>query len=224
MESTETIRVAYAEDHFAMREGLKLLLDGNSFIKIGPLAADGIQMLKALEQTTELPHVCLIDINMPEMDGFSLQQEISHRWPNIKTLILSMYNEEPFIIKMISMGAKGYLHKNAETDEIVRAIHSVHKYGYYHNDLLDEKRANAIHTNKLKLPKFTEREISLLRLIHTDKSYTEIALELGTTTRSIEGYRDRLFGKLNISSRVGLAMYAVKYGWAPLDNPGKKIL
>ena len=210
------IRVAYAEDHQATRIGMQTILDSYEEISLDLLASNGREMIKLLEQADVLPDVCIIDINMPVMDGFQLQEEIRRRWPELRSLVYTMYNNEPFIVKMIAMGSNGYLLKSAEPDEIVEAIKSIHDHGFYYSNVIDRKKVIAVQNNKIRLPQFLPAEIELLRLANSDMSYAEIALKLNTTTKSIEGTRDRLFNKLNIKSRVGLAMYAVQHGYAIL--------
>lgn len=221
MEIRDVIKVAYAEDHPAIVAGVQKILADYSFILFGPLASNGREMLEMLEAQDELPDICMIDISMPVMDGFGLQKELKTRWPKMKTLIFTVYDNEPYIAKMLGLGANGYLLKNAKPTEIVDAICSIYKCGYYYNDIVDGKRIKTLYAEQCKPVIFSSQELEVLNLANTELSYAEMAARLNITLKSIEGTRYRLFQKLNINNRMGLAKYAKENGFGRIDNPEK---
>jgi DNA-binding NarL/FixJ family response regulator len=118
---------------------------------------------------------------------------------------------------MISYGANGYLSKGGSSEELKKAIYSVHTNGFYYSEQVSGSFIHSIQSGKVSLPHITAKEMELLKLCANDLSYAEIAKKLNTTTRAIEGYRDSLFKKLHLSSRVSLALFAVRFGIVPLD-------
>jgi len=164
----------------------------------------------------KLPDIVLMDITMPEMDGYMAAEWLHSNYPEIKILALSTMDSEAAIIKMIKSGAKGYVLKDAEPDELKLAFDEVMSQGYFYNDLVTRKVLRGI--DKLvseKDPvsifvKLTDREIEFLKYVCTEMTYKEIADKMFLSVRTVEGYRDALCEKLELKSRVGLAMYAIK--------------
>lgn len=163
-----------------------------------------------------LPDIVLMDITMPEMDGYATAEWLHNNFPNIRILALSTMDSEVAIIKMIKNGAKGYVLKDAEPDELKVAFDEVMREGYFYNELITRRVLNAVgalvdtnHPVSLFM-NLTEREIEFLKYACTEMSYKEIADKMFVSVRTIEGYRDNLCQKLELKSRVGLAMYAIK--------------
>lgn len=221
--SNHIIHTAYAEDHHATRIGVQTILSEHAHIHLHLLAENGKDMIRLLEKADPLPDVCIIDINMPLMNGFQLQSAIRERWPGIGTLVYTMYYHESNIIQMIKMGANGYLLKSAPNEELVRAIESVYRNGYYYSDVAGFKTFSSIQNNLLRLPHFSERELEFLKHCASPLSYQDIAAIMDTTPRALDGYRDRIAQKLNINNRIGLAMYAIQSGLVPVDISNLKL-
>jgi two-component system, NarL family, invasion response regulator UvrY len=206
------VNVAIADDHKLLRLGLVQLVESLGFNVVGE-ADNGMQLTEMLKKNLN-PDVILMDINMPVMDGLVATKWIKKNFPEIKVLGLSMLNDDPTIIKMIRSGAKGYLLKDTEPNELKRAIIEVATKGFYFSPLVNGRLINSITNEESeKHPddaNLTEKELIFLNLICSDKSYREIADEMCLSVRTIDGYRDSLFHKLNVESRVGLVLYAVK--------------
>jgi DNA-binding NarL/FixJ family response regulator len=213
----QLVRVAYAEDHVAVRKGIISILQLSGDIEVDIEADNGAEMLRKLMQTRKLPDVCIIDINMPEMDGFSLLLEIKKRWPRMRTLILTLYDNEAYIIKMIRQGANGYLLKTCDPAEIRTALISIHEHGYYYSHTADQRKFDAVLNKEVKPLHLTDAEKEFLKYSCADLSYSEIAVRMNTSLRSVQGYRDRLFKKLNVSNRVALALYAIQEGIVTIE-------
>jgi len=206
------VKVAIADDHKLLRLGLVQLVESLGFQVIGE-ADNGMQMTDMLKKELN-PDVILMDINMPIMDGISATKWIKKNYPSIKVLGLSMLNDDPTIIKMIRSGAKGYLLKDTEPNELKRAIIEVATKGFYFSPLVNGRLINSLtgegRDKEAEDVSLTEKELIFLRLICSDKSYREIAEEMCLSVRTIDGYRDSLFQKLNVESRVGLVLYSIK--------------
>lgn len=216
--SDEVIHIACAEDHLALRKSLLYLLNSLGGIAVDVEAANGKELIEKLGSAPALPSVCLLDISMPVMDGFETINELKKRWPQMHVLILTQHTLEHYIIRMIRAGAGGYLLKDSDPAEIRTAILAVHNNGIYHSELVPGKWSNAIMKGQIRLPDLTEMEKIVLKHCCSDLSYEEIGNLLKKSKRSIEGHRDNLFAKLNVNSRVSLALYAVKYGFVLLEH------
>ncbi len=209
------------DDHVLLRNGLVELVKkfGNDVLFEADNGKDFIAQLKP----TQLPDVVLMDINMPEMDGYDTCQWLKTNYSFIKVLALSMYDNESSIIRMIKCGAKGYILKDCEPNELRRAIDALINKGYYYTDMVSGKLINAINkieeeSSELKnLTKLNERETDFLKYTCTELTYKEIADKMYVSPRTIDGYRDALFEKLGVKTRVGLVVYAIKNGIITLN-------
>ena len=178
-------------------------------------AANGKELISQLNKK-QLPDIVLLDISMPEMDGYATAEWLHNNHPEIKILALSTMDSETAIIRMIRSGANGYVLKDAEPEELRFAFDEVMSRGYYYNELVSRKILRTVQdlTEPKNAPatfaKLTDREIEFLKYTCTEMTYKEIADKMILSVRTVEGYRDTLCEKLNLKSRVGLAMYAIK--------------
>jgi DNA-binding NarL/FixJ family response regulator len=212
--SEKEIKVAIVDDHTLFRDGLINLLA--EYEHITPLfkAANGIEMQKLFNPTT-LPDIILMDINMSGMNGHEATKWIKKNYPQIHVLALSMYEDDKNIIEMLKMGAGGYILKECNAAELVRAITTIIENGYYFNELVSGRLMRSIKDNeseKEEYPVLTKRETDFLTLCCSELTYKEIAEEMNVSPRTVDGYRDILFEKLDIKSRTGLVLYAIKNG------------
>ncbi|MGC4101210.1 response regulator [Ferruginibacter sp.] len=208
--------IVLVDDHSLLRMGLAQLLESIGYTVVFE-ADDGQEFIEKLNGAT-LPDVVLMDINMPVMDGFQATQWLKTNHPDIKVLALSMYDNENSIIRMLKCGAKGYILKDSEPAELKAAIDALMAKGYYYSDLVSGKLIHAI--NKIDdegsdvniISNLNERETDFLKYACTELTYKEIADKMFVSPRTIDGYRDALFEKLQLKTRVGLVMYAIKNG------------
>ena len=206
--------IVLTDDHSLLRNGLAELVksQGHTVLFEADNGKDFIAKLNA----NDLPEVVLMDINMPEMDGFETTQWLKQNHPEVKVLALSMYDNETSIIRMLKCGAKGYILKDSEPAELKAAIAAIMDRGFYYSDLVSGKLMHAINkmddkTDDLKnLVPLNIRETEFLKYACTEMTYKEIADKMFLSPRTIDGYRDALFDKLQIKTRVGLVMYAIK--------------
>ena len=209
-------KVVLVDDHTLLRNGLASVINSFNGYTVLFEANNGKHFTQLLNPEN-LPHVVLLDVTMPEMNGYETALWITTHYPQIKILALSMLNDERSIIKMLRNGAKGYLLKDAELLELKKALDAVVSKGIYINDILYNNIIHSINggiteedNEQQKLMNLTEREKEFLRWLCTDKSYKEIAAAMYLSPRTIDGYRDILFEKLKVASRVGLVIFAIR--------------
>jgi two-component system, NarL family, invasion response regulator UvrY len=152
-----------------------------------------------------------MDINMPEMDGYETTLWLKNNHPDIKVLALSMYDNENAIIRMLRAGVKGYILKDCDPSELKYAINSIITSGFYYTENVTGKLISIV-SKKDNDDELNEREIAFLKLVCSELTYKEIADKMYKGVRTIDGYRDALFEKLNVKTRVGLVLYAIKNG------------
>lgn len=217
----ESRNIVIVDDHAMFRNGLSVLINLFSGYSVLFDAGDGNQFIEKLDPK-KLPDVVLMDISMPGMDGYAATEWLRNNHPSVKVLALSTMDAETAIIKMVKSGAKGYVLKDADAAELKLALDEVMSRGYFYNETITRKVMQAVSQltdTKNKTGTFihlTEREIDFLKYTCTELSYKEIAEKMFVSPRTIEGYRDGLCDKLELKTRIGLAMYAIKNGLVKL--------
>ena len=220
--TSKYINVALIDDHALFRKGLKMLINSIDNFEVIMEADNGQSFIDALP-VDKLPDIALLDIRMPGLDGYETASWLSHNYPQIAILALSTMDDEAAIIKMIQRGAKGYLLKNADTDELQKAIVAVLEQGYFYNNHITHKVISTIggvingSSPIATIINLNEREKEFLKLACSEMSYAEIAKSMFLSPRTIDGYRESLFEKFHVKSRVGLVLYAIKHGIVVLD-------
>jgi two-component system invasion response regulator UvrY len=214
------IKLALADDHNLFRAGVEELIEDFDNMEVLFSVDNGLDMVRRLEAAKVLPDVCLLDINMPEMNGFEVAKKIKQTWPSIKMLAVSVYNSEFNIIGMLRAGAGGYILKDTKPAVLRTAIESLYKNGFYHSELVTGKILHQIinKPNEIAVTDLNSNELQFLKHCCSEMTYKEIAEAMEISHRTIDGYRDQLFHKLNIKSRTGLVMYALRTGIATLDG------
>ena len=208
------IKIAIADDYKIYREGLKVGLSADENFDVLFESDNGEELLKALESAT--PDVIIMDLKMPIMDGMEAPKAGRKKYPSIKVLVVTMYDDDKFIIHLMENGANGYLLKNTEPDEIRKSIYAVHENGYYFNDVVNKALLKKLVLKNNLKPSFnqnvelTERELEVLKLICEEKTAAEIAKDIFLSPRSVEGIRQRLIEKIGVRNTAGLVMFAVK--------------
>jgi DNA-binding NarL/FixJ family response regulator len=215
----KTRHIAIVDDHTMFRKGLVALINLFPGYEVVFDAGDGAECIRQLEAGV-LPDILLMDIAMPGMDGYSVTAWVRQHLPDIRVLALSTMDGETAIIRMIRSGARGYVLKDADPGELKKAFDDLLSLGYYYNDLVSRKIIRSVHLfaedqhgNDLT-GRLSDRETLFLQLICSEKTYAEIAREMVVSERTVDGYRDGLFKKLHIGSRVGLVLYAIRNGIA----------
>lgn len=210
------IRLAIADDYKIFRDGLRVGMSEDKNIEVIFEAENGEELLASL-QNHEVD-VILMDLKMPIMDGMEATKLVRKNFPEIKILVVTMYDDDKFIIHLMENGANGYLLKNAEPDEILKSIYAVQESGYYFNDLVNKALLKRLVLKGNFKPsfnndiEFTERELEVLKLICEEKTAAEIGKEIFLSPRSVEGIRERLIDKIGVRNTAGLVIFALKQG------------
>lgn len=215
------IRIAIAEDHELVRKGLLLLLENIHHFKVIAEASNGHELLNMLHDLPEKPHLALIDVHMPVMDGRETVKVIKERFPEIKLVALSVNTDMETIRDLIREGANAYLFKDSTPDTFKKVLIEVHEKGFYYSkevieSLMDSRLNNKSTHESEKVNKIlnglTKREIEFIIACCSEKTYKEIADGMGISLRTVDGYRDSIFGKLGVKSRTGIVLFAFNTG------------
>ncbi|WP_126973455.1 response regulator transcription factor [Gynurincola endophyticus] len=214
MSSDLVIKVAIADDHKIFRDGIRMALKDRDYLKLLWEAEDGKDLMHKIKM--KKPDVLLMDIRMPEVDGVNAIGILRKEYADIKIIILTMYDDQEMITKMMEMGANAYLTKTSDPDEIYQAILSCMNDDFYFNDLVNKAVLSKLQTKKQVRQfypnpiKFSEKEINILRLIAQDKTTDEISKEVFLSPRTIETIRQNMKNKVGAKTIAGLIMYGMR--------------
>ncbi len=218
----ETIRIGIVDDQQLFRESLATVIRSVPGFALVMEAGNGLECLELLAAAKVRPGVLLVDIEMPGMDGMELNARLRDEYPEINVLVLSVYNREKLVSKVIGAGANGYLSKNCNKEELITAISVIHKTGFYVNSALlkaiqsgANARTNSSQRRSIDI-ELTAREKEVLALICRELNNAEIAERLFLSTRTVEGHRNNLLAKTGCRNTAGLVLFAVKYGFYEL--------
>jgi len=223
MPEKKITRLGLVEDHKLFRKGLITLIEmvGSNY-EILFEADEGHDMQRKLKKNN-LPDIILMDINMPGMDGFLSVQWLKKYYPQIKILVVSMVENEESIVRMLKLGVRGYLSKDVEPKELGEALNAIINKGYYYTDFITGKLVHSLQYEDSHgdyrhddLNLMSEKERMFLKLACCDITYGEIAAKMHLSPRTIDGYRDAVFDKLKVKSRIGMILYAAKHGHVEL--------
>ncbi len=208
-------KIVVVDDHFLIAKAISSIIEGFSGFEVLYEVENGKVLIEKFWHPNNIPDIVLMDISMPVMNGFETTQWLTDNHPEIAIMALSVQDDDDSLIKMIKAGAKGYLHKNVHPVELEQALKTLVEKGMYFPSwatskifLNISKKDDKYNSNQIRL---SEREIEFLGYVCTELTYKEIAEQMSCSHRTIDGYRDILFDKLEIKTRVGLAMYAVKH-------------
>ncbi len=208
------IKVAIADDHKIFRDGIKMAMSGKDYLKIIWEAEDGKDLMHKMK--IKLPDILLMDIRMPEMDGVNAISLIRKEYEAVKIIVLTMYDDQEMISKMMEMGANAYLTKTTDPEEIYNAILTCMNDDFYFNDLVNKAVLLKLQHKKQvkhfypKAVKFNEKELKILKLISEDKTTEEISKEVYLSPRTIETVRQNMKAKVGARTIAGLVMYGMR--------------
>jgi two-component system nitrate/nitrite response regulator NarL len=212
-----------ADDHPVVRKGLWSCLSAKANFKVVGEACDGADAIKKVKELS--PDVVLMDIDMPQKDGLEVTNVLRKEAPDVKVLILSMQSTRDTVLRIIKAGARGYVLKDAPTDELARAIESVNAGEAFFSPSVAQIALNQYLTDSddtKPLAKLSGRESEVVALIAEGKSNKEIAMHLGIGVRTIETHRERIMRKLDIHSVAGLTKFAISNGLISMDESLKR--
>ena len=208
------IRVAIADDHKIFRKGVILSLRSYTNIIFVQEADNGEELIAGLEESR--PDVILMDLRMPQKDGIETTKVISRKYPDIRVLILTMYEDERFVAHLMENGANGYLLKSADPTEIRKAIMEVMAKGYYLNNFVNRVLLKKTHARSKAMPslnaeiQLNEKEREIVRLLCMEYTATEIAQKMEISNRTVEAIKDKMMDRFGIKNTAGLVFFAVK--------------
>jgi DNA-binding NarL/FixJ family response regulator len=211
------IKVVIADDVALVRQAFTLICQSIGFLVLYQ-ACNGLNLQEYLANTDVLPDIIFMDINMPVINGIDTTAHVSSHYPMIKVIVLSVFCNDIHIINMLKYGAKGYLTKNTEKEEILFAVTTVMKDNIYiPPSILEEWKIPACYLKsdnkkKYKPVLLNTKEYEFLSYCASELSYKEIAVRMNVEYKTIDNYRASVAGKLDIHTRQGLAVYAVKHG------------
>lgn len=216
-----TIRIAVAEDHELVRKGLLLLLENINHFKVVAEASNGHELMHLLHELSEKPHLALIDVHMPVMDGQETVKAIKDNFPEIKIVALSVNTDMETIRELIREGANAYLFKDSTPDTFKKVLIEVHEKGFYYSKEVIESLMETGQSKKSKLASekikkilngLTKREMEFITYCCSEKTYKEIADNMGISMRTVDGYRENIFSKIGVKSRTGIVLFAFNTG------------
>ncbi|MGE5356817.1 MAG: response regulator [Deltaproteobacteria bacterium] len=205
--------VIIIDDHELFCRSLEMMINSFEDYQVVFCGHNGQELITRLHDTSKpAPDIVLLDINMPVMNGPDTMDWISKNHPELNVLILSMLDDDDVILKMIKKGVKGYLHKDISPGILLKALDDTLNYGFYHSEKVSRTLVKSLHSDNFHEIDLREKEIQFLKYVCTELTYKEIAEEMKLSPKTIDGYRDILFEKLEVKSRVGLVIYALKHG------------
>ncbi len=210
---TMKARIAIVDDHPVFRRGLiAVLQEAGKNLEVTIEAKNGEALLKALDSSRNLPQICILDLYMPGMDGYATLRALKERFPSIKVLIYSFYKHDFSISYTIGLGAVGYVNKEDPPEKLLEAIDSILQYGLYNSEVmmrsLQKVFYQASHPEKI----LQAREIEFIKLSCADHTDEEIAARMHLSPRTMGGYRDRIYEKLQVHNKAGLVKFAMATG------------
>lgn len=208
--------IAIVDDHILIANALKSIITNFNSFEVIHISENGLDFQEKIK-TKKTPDIVLLDISMPIMDGFDTAKWLKETYPDILVMALSMQDDEQSLIKMIKNGAKGYMLKNTQPLKLEEGLNNLLEKGHFFPDWASSKILTSISDDTINANlknKLSEREIEFLKYTTTEMTYKEISKKMFCSPRTVENYRDSLFEKLELKSRVGLAVYALKNGYS----------
>ena len=216
--SSQKIRALLADDHHMVRAGIRQLLSGSGDIEVVAEAGDG-EEAKALIAKHK-PDVAVLDIQMPKASGIEVTRWVRAELPAVGVLILTAYDDDPYVMAVLQAGANGYVLKTAHADELIQAVRDVHEG----RSVLDAGITGKLMANLFKPPDnsavqaLTDRELGVLRLAAKGFTNKAIGVQLGISDRTVQGHLAHIFAKLQAGSRTEAVMRGVSLGWISQDT------
>jgi DNA-binding NarL/FixJ family response regulator len=209
--------VAVVDDQLLFANVLEKLINTFDNFHVLYHVKSGDEFVEKLKETKNIPDIALVDINMPGMNGIDTMKWLRIHHPAVKVLALTMDDDEETIVTMLKSGAKSYLFKDINPTILHDSLKEVVEKGFYYPDKITNILLSSLHKGGAPQIVLKDREIEFLKQICTEKTYKEIASEMFLSPKTIDGYREALFEKLNKKSRVGLAIYAIKNKFYKVD-------
>lgn len=202
--------VVVVDDHTLLLQAIGGLVNDFENFEVHYLCKNGQELLEKFKNPKNIPDIVLMDINMPILNGIETTEILKEKFPEVKVLALSVEENEATILKMLRAGAKGYLMKDTKSSILKEALEQLMEKGYYHTNTITKILVGSLHKNENAVT-LKDREKEFLKHACTEMTYKEIAEKMFLSPKTIEGYRDSIYEKLNIKNRIGLVLYAIKH-------------
>ncbi|HIC89548.1 MAG TPA: response regulator transcription factor [Anaerolineae bacterium] len=218
------IQVVLADDHAVVRKGIKEFLEEEDDIVVVAEAVDGAEAVALVAEYQ--PDVAVLDIRMPKMTGIEATRRIKARWPDVKVLVLTAYDDDPYIFALLQAGASGYILKTASSEELAQAVRAVYRGQSALSPEVTGKVVAQLTTGRPlgaqhQAEPLTNRELEVLQLAARGLTNRAIGRELGISDRTVQGHLANIYGKLGVSSRTEAVTHALRQGWIVLDEPAQ---
>ena len=216
----EPIRVLLADDHVLVRQGIRQFLQEAENIEVVAEADDGAEALRLVKSVE--PDVAVLDIRMPEVTGVEATRRIKRHYPDVKVLILTAYDDDPYVFALLKAGADGYVLKTAPAEDLIQAVQDVHAGIAALSPSIATKVVRQMKQQRPtgetdQAEPLTEREIEVLRLAAQGMTNREIGRDLGISHRTVQGHLANVYGKLQVNSRTEAVTEAIKRGWIVVE-------
>lgn len=202
--------IIIVDDHKLFAQSLQVMVNSFEGFEVNSVFKNGEELVDYFQNDKPEPDIILLDMRMPVMDGMQTMDWLKQHKPEQKVLALTVDQEEVTIIKMLKLGCRGYLLKDIDPEEFEHALNSIIDYGYYSNKIISEALNHEDQVDKYEM--LTSREVDFIHYACSEMTYKEIAEEMNLSPKTIDGYRENLFSKLQLKSRVGLVLFAIKEG------------
>lgn len=212
------VRVVLADDHAVVRKGIREFLEEDPTIRVVGEASDGVEALALIAR--EHPDVAVVDIQMPNLNGMEATRRVKKEFPQTRVLMLTAYDDDPYILAALQAGAKGYLLKTASSAELINAVHAIAMGEAALSPTVAKKlvaRATGSSSNEETLERLTERELEILRLAAKGMGNKQIGVALSISDRTVQGHLANIYAKWHISTRTEAVMLAVRQKWITLE-------
>jgi DNA-binding NarL/FixJ family response regulator len=216
----DKIRIALADDHSLVRQGIRQFLEGTDDLEVVGEASDGAGALKLVGDL--LPDVALLDVQMPGLSGVEATRQIKTRFPQVRVLALTAYDDEAYVFALLEAGADGYLLKSISVDELQRAVRAAHRGESILSPEITEKVLRRVKTGRpagaaTQIEELTSRELEILRLAAQGLTNKAIGKEVGISSRTAQGHLANIYAKLHVASRTEAVTEALRRGWIILS-------
>jgi len=210
----EKIKIILTDDHQLFRDGIKSLLENTEHIEIIGEASNGKELLELLKHT--VPDIIILDITLPDISGIEITRQVVSDYPGLNVLILSMHNENEFVVNALKAGARGYLPKDISKHELLEAISSIYKGNeYFSKTISDAFLKKFVQRTRMGLqgenPILTPRETEIVKLVAEGLKNQQIADKLFISVRTVDAHKNNIMKKLNLKSNIDIVKFAIKY-------------
>lgn len=207
--------IAIVDDHRLLAQALSDLVQKFECYEVLFVAENGKDLITYLKRK-QIPEILLLDVSMPEMDGFETADYLKEHYPEIKILALTMMDREEYIVRMIRKGVRGYMLKGSRPSELRTALDAIRLKGYYHSEFLAEHLIRSLNPVDPESPaanfNLNQRELEFIQLAASELRYEDIADKMCVSVRTVDGYRESVFQKMKVKTRVGMILMALRWG------------